>query len=237
MSRFVHLTPARLTAKVRRAGLGSPVFCFPVLPSHTLTYQWARELRRRGPRNFVAVTFALPDDEPVQIGHYGKEREAVTAARAVAMLRSMENPMGYEVIVPRRVTARDVRTIRPAPRITGWRYMPAAHGRKPCACPGCLGRGEFGAARLRRRFDEEIQRTPYAEVLATLRSEDEDDVYMAVTNLRGRGEVADFAFLAEHPDPDVREALAEALESYRGPAARVLRERLGLQASPERPAP
>ncbi|WIM93773.1 HEAT repeat domain-containing protein [Actinoplanes oblitus] len=227
MSRFVHLTPARLTATVRRGGLGAPVYCFPVLPSHTLTYQWARELRRRGAREFVAVTFVLPDSEPVDVGHYGKPPERVTAARAVAILRTMPDPRGYEVVVPRRVTAREVRTIRPAPRVTGWRYMPAAHGRRPCACPGCLGRGQIGAARLRRRLGEDGARQGYAELLAGLRSDDPDEVRWALWSLGGRGEVADFAFLAEHPDPEVRDELAEVLtESYRGPAARALLERL-----------
>ncbi|GAA4586443.1 hypothetical protein BJY16_007916 [Actinoplanes octamycinicus] len=227
MSRFVHLTPARLTATVRRAGVGAPVYCFPVLPSHTLTYQWARELRRRGTREFVAVTFVLPDAEPVDVGHYGKPPERVTAAEAVATLRAMPDPRGFEVIVPRRVTAGEVRTVRPAPRLTGWRYLPGAHGRRPCACPGCLSRGEFGAARLRRRQGEGDDSWSYARVLAELRSDDPDEVYFAVGCLRGRGEVRDFAFLAEHPDPEVREVLAEVLaESYRGPAARALRERL-----------
>ncbi|BCY12427.1 HEAT repeat domain-containing protein [Actinoplanes sp. L3-i22] len=227
MSRFVHLTPARLTAKVRRSGLGAPVFCFPVLPSHTLTYQWARELRRRGVREFVAVTFVLPDAEPVEVGHYGKPREAVTAAEAVARLRTMEDPSGYEVVVPRKVTSAEVRTIRPAPRLTGWRYLPAAHGQRPCACPGCLSRGEYGAARLRRRFDEDGRRTPYPELLEELRSADVWAVTAALWQLKGRGEVADFAFVAEHPDPEVLEILAEVLDTrYRGPAARALRSRL-----------
>ncbi|GIE86367.1 hypothetical protein [Actinoplanes regularis] len=227
MARFVHLTPARLTAKVRRAGVAGPVYCFPVLAAHTVTYQWARELRRRGAREWVAVTFLLPDSQPVEVGHYGRERATVTAAEAVGLLRAMEDPTGYEVIVPRRVTAAEVRTIRPAPRITGWRYLPAAHGRAPCACPACLGRGEFGAARLRRRFDYDERRTPYPEILTALHAEDSDEVLGALWSLRGRGEVAALAFLAEHPDPEVRAELAEILDrDYRGPAARALRARL-----------
>ncbi|GLW28054.1 HEAT repeat domain-containing protein [Actinoplanes regularis] len=226
MARFVHLTPARLTAKVRRAGVAGPVYCFPVLAAHTVTYQWARELRRRGAREWVAVTFVLPDTEPVEVGHYGRARATTSASEAVALLRGMADPAGYEVVVPRRVTAAEVRMIRPAPRITGWRYMPVAHGRTPCTCPGCLDRGEFGAARLRRRFGGDERRVPYPEVLAALHSEDSEEVRGALWMLRGRGEVAALAFLVEHPDPKVREALEEILEDYRGPAATALRARL-----------
>lgn len=36
----------------------------------------------------------------------------------------------------------------------------------------------------------------------------------AAAALRGRGEVRDFAFLADHPDPEVRELFAEIRPRY-----------------------
>jgi hypothetical protein len=35
-------------------------------------------------------------------------------------------------------------------QVTGWRYMPDAHGTPPCGCPVCNPRGAYGAAKIRR---------------------------------------------------------------------------------------
>jgi len=43
---------------------------------------------------------------------------------------------------------------------------------------------------------------------------------------RSRGGAEELAYLADHPDPDVREILYETLAFYRGRAARDLRARL-----------
>lgn len=72
-----------------------------VLPSFTLTYQWVRELRRWHPGVLVAVHLRLPHDEPVTAGHYNAPPREVTAAQAVAAVRELDDPRGYEVFVPR----------------------------------------------------------------------------------------------------------------------------------------
>jgi hypothetical protein len=45
---------------------------------------------------------------------------------------------------------------------------------------------------------------------------------------RRRGGAEELAYLADHPDPDVREVLAETLTSYRGHYARRLQARVRL---------
>ncbi|MFG3704693.1 hypothetical protein ACGF7U_08145 [Micromonospora sp. NPDC047670] len=47
-----------------------------------------------------------------------------------------------------------------------------------------------------------------------------------------RGGAEELAYLADHPDPDVRDTLESALRAYRGRAARRLRERLQRGDSP-----
>ncbi len=53
MAMFVHLTSAANAPRIRRSGIRAAghgqgsvrgVYCFPVLPSYTLTHQWLREL-------------------------------------------------------------------------------------------------------------------------------------------------------------------------------------------------
>lgn len=159
MTLLVHLTPAKHVRRIRRAGIAAVsvgrsgetgVYCMPVLPSYTLTHQWLRELRRWGPRGFVAVHFRVPDDEEVTVGHYGRAPQRLTAAEASGLIRALDDPRGHEIFVPRAIARSELHRVRRVRQVTGWRYRPDAHGTPPC--PYCIIPGEYGAARLRRRL-------------------------------------------------------------------------------------
>ncbi|MEU5694427.1 HEAT repeat domain-containing protein [Actinosynnema sp. NPDC020468] len=226
MALFTHLTSEKLARSVVRTGIRSTargVFCLPVLPSYTLSHQWARELRRRGQRTIVAVDFRLPDDEPVEVGHYGAPRVALTAAGAVALIRDHEDPRGYEVVLARGVSRREIHRVRPVSRVVGWRYRPDAHGRTPCPCPVCCF-GDYGSARIRARLgdpdDTRVETKP--ELMAMLAEADSvSDLTIALFQLgtRSRGNPEELAHLLDHPSAEVREQLAKTLAAYRGPRA------------------
>ncbi len=211
------------------------MYCMPVLPSFMLTYQWVRELRRWHPGVLVAVQLRLPDDQPVTVGRYGTQPVTVTAARAVAAVRELDDPRGYEVFVPRAITAAEVRRVRDVPQGVGWRYLPAAHGRRPCTCPVCLPRGGYGAARLRRRFRYEQPPRPKSELMMQLATADTADEIIDVLGELGRGRrggAEELTYLADHPDPHVRDTLDSVLRAYRGRQARRLRAYLRSSAAP-----
>mgnify|MGYP000072837499 FL=1 len=162
MTLFTHLASADDVRSIRRVGVRARsrdhegtagVFCLPILPSYQLTHQWGRELRRSGRRTMVAVDFRLPDDEPVRVGHYGHEHVELASAEAAALVAGCEDARGYEVFVPRAIDAKEIHRVRAVNRVTGWRYMPHAHGRLPCPGPGCLRRGEYGSAKIRRKAE------------------------------------------------------------------------------------
>jgi len=106
------------------------VFCVPVVPDFTKTFQWARELRAGGARSMVAVFFEVQDSESVLIGHYGAQHTRTTAVAAHAIFLSSAGMEGQEVLVPRRIEAAEIRAIKAAPRLMGWRYYPKAKGRE-----------------------------------------------------------------------------------------------------------
>jgi hypothetical protein len=125
MADFVHITSVRAARRIERTGIaarshrvaeGRGVYCMPVLASFTLTHQWVRELRRWHGGVLVAVHLRLPDDEPVTVGRFGQPPREVTAAEAVAVVRELTDPRGYELFVPRAVAAAEVRRIRNVPQ-------------------------------------------------------------------------------------------------------------------------
>ncbi|WP_206301781.1 HEAT repeat domain-containing protein [Streptomyces sp. AcE210] len=251
MAMFVHLTPQANAARIRRAGIraagrrhdgGRGVFCFPVLPSYTLTHQWLRELARHGgPRGLVAVQVRLPDDEPVTVGRYNRDPLATTAGDAVRRLAAMDDPRGWEVFVPRAVAKREVQRVRAVRQVTGWRYFPDAHGVVPCTCAGCRVRGEYGSRRLRERRPHPHDGPPPPAPALLRRVEAAGDPGDVTTlcealhwfGLRRRGPVERLSRLADHPDPAVREALADAVAGWSTPGVDALLDRLVADPDPD----
>lgn len=95
---FVHLTPERNIASIRRQGIGlrkqlfhsRGVYAVPVMPNFYVSHQWLRELKRSKGGTIFGVYFRVPDDEPVAIGHYHSQSATMTAAEAVALLYAAE---------------------------------------------------------------------------------------------------------------------------------------------------
>ncbi|WP_433351573.1 hypothetical protein ACQP25_00855 [Microtetraspora malaysiensis] len=163
MTLLVHVTAAKNVRSVRRAGIRADsighggmtgVYCLPVLPSYQITYQWVRELRRGGQRAMIAVHFRVPDDEPVLAGHYNRPPLQLSSAEAAALVAEQQDARGYELFLPRPVSAKEIHRVRSVNQVTGWRYMPGAHGSPPCACPVCNPSGGYGAAKVRKAFGE-----------------------------------------------------------------------------------
>jgi len=244
MAWFVHLTPEKNSARIRRAGL-SPVshsrsddprpglYCTPLLADYTLTYQWSREIKRWKSPRLAAVHFRIPDDTAVTVGYYGNVPQPVTAAQAVARFLSLspEDMRGYEVFLPRGVTPQEIRRIKSLARPIGWRYRPNAHGHRPCACPACLDRGEYRISRIRDKssYYDTSHIRPRQEVLEKLSTaQDGAEIVALLDQLRGRGQgdVFRIAYLADHPDPEVRETLAYTLDGFNKKAAAELLEKL-----------
>jgi hypothetical protein len=57
------------------------------------------------------------------------------AARAARLIMLVADPRGYEVIVPRRVEAGEIKAVRAVNRVVGWRYSLESKGRKSSVCP------------------------------------------------------------------------------------------------------
>lgn len=179
MPLLVHIAPGNRANDIGRSGIAARrvpgsdreipfqrvVWAFPILPSYTLTHSWSREMKRWRATSLAAVTFRVPDDEPVLARHYSSPPRRMTAAEAVGLITSLEDPRGYEIMLSRRIEPREIVRVRPLPKAVGWRYYPDAKGQpaKTCDCPMCLPRGEVKARRFRERVYDRMSdqgRTP-----------------------------------------------------------------------------
>ncbi|MFB7476227.1 HEAT repeat domain-containing protein [Kitasatospora sp. NPDC056184] len=257
MAMFVHLTSTANAPRIRRSGIRAVshgqdgtrgVYCFPVLPSYTLTHQWMRELGRFDSRGGkAAVHVRLDDAQPVEVGPYGERarqrQRTVTAAEAVRRIAALDDPRGWEVFVPRAIRAGEVHRIRAAPQVVGWRYHPDAHGTRPCTCFGCRVRGEYGSRRLRERLPHPLDGPPPPTrvLLARIAAAGDPGDPVAVREAlnwfwmprRRRGPVDELARLAAHPDPVVREILVRTVAAWTTPGVDGLLDRLADDPHPD----
>ena len=156
MISLIHIADKNDEASIIKNGLRSTkrktgprgVYAVPVVPNYATTHQWARELKRRGVRTLICVQFSIPNSESVLIGKYNGEKLEMTASEAAAAVLNHTDPMGLEVIIPRRIMPKEITRTYLAPQLTGWRYYPGAKGKEPfCHCKFC-NRGEIRARRL-----------------------------------------------------------------------------------------
>ncbi len=155
MVSFLHIADKNEEKSIAKNGIRSGklkaargVYAVPVVPNYATTHQWARELKRSGVRTLICVQFKIPNNESVWVGRYNGEKLEMTASEAAAAFVKHTDPMGLEVIVPRKILPKEITGSYIAPRIAGWRYYPDAKGKKPfCHCKFC-NRGEIRAQRL-----------------------------------------------------------------------------------------
>lgn len=175
MPRFIHLAPEALVKRIERNGIqptrirGWPqdapmsaidraVWAFPVMPSFTVSHQWLRELKRFGVRTLVAMVFRLDDREPVYVRHYSHAPEPTTAAQAVGLILSQEDPLGWEVMIPRRIRPAEIVGVRHVPQKLGWRTIPDRNKGLVCDCPVCVSAGTVKSSIRRAQFAAYLER-------------------------------------------------------------------------------
>jgi hypothetical protein len=161
MAIFVHLSPESQVARIRRSGISrlrraagdfpGGIFAVPVTRNFYVSHQWLRELKRRQCGPLAGIYFRIPDEERVWVGHYNQNHRWMSAVETVGEFMRAEDAQGWEVVIPRRIEAREIHRTRRLPQVIGWRFYPGAKGRPPfCTCKFCT-RGEYGARRLRQR--------------------------------------------------------------------------------------
>jgi hypothetical protein len=156
MASFIHIADKKNEQAILRNGIKltkrrsgvQGIYAMPVVPNFASTHQWARELKRRPIRTLICVQFRIPDEDSVLVGKYSGEKLEMNAAEAVRAVLTHIDPMGLEVLIPRKINAKEITRTYLAPRVTGWRYYPTAKGKPPfCHCKWC-NRSEIRAQRL-----------------------------------------------------------------------------------------
>ncbi len=123
MAKLIHITAAENEKKILYGGIKTNqwglVFFMPLLPNYLISHQWARELKRSGIKNFVAVEFKLPNEELVWFGKYSGQHTNIPLNRAIIELKSKDDQLGYECFIERKIETKDITRIKHIPKPMG----------------------------------------------------------------------------------------------------------------------
>lgn len=222
---LVHLADERESAAIEKNGIKpgkgrQGIYCMPVTQSFYISHQWLRELKRRGVRSYVGVYFKLDSKTMVYAGKYHEKHKHITLGEAIKEIRSMEDPLGYELLIDRKIESKEIESIRRLPQNMGWRYFPASHEKGiGCACPMCLPRGSIKAKNLRDKLDPPVRRPAYPELLAKILVEEDPDeienLLWSVKANRRRSDPQRLMFLLDKNSDDINRLLARTLAVFR----------------------
>jgi len=161
---LVHLADEREAKKILNGGIKigkqcTGVCCMPVMQNFLVSHQWLRELKRRGVRKIVGVYFRVKTDEKVWAAHYNKPHKHITVGTAIKHIMRLSDPLGYELIIERKIEPSEILYVRDLPQVLGWRYKPHAHDTRPyCTCPLCIPPGSIKSNNLRIRLEGEKEK-------------------------------------------------------------------------------
>ncbi len=228
MPTLVHLADEREASSIKKNGIKigkhrQGIYCMPILQNFYLSHQWLRELKRRGINTFVGVYFKLDSKTKVYAGRYNQDHQYIELGEAIKEIQTIDDPLGYEIIIDRKIESKEIDKIKSLPQTIGWRYQPRSHGTKPCSCDYC-NRGNIKADRIRQKYDPKEKIPSYKIIIEKLRvTENEDEISDLLMNIRSKkrkGDPTELMFLLDKNSASIDQDLALTLAKYNHKAAK-----------------
>lgn len=202
----------------------------PVTQDFYISHQWLRELKRRGIRTFVGVYFKLNSKELVWFGKYHEGHKRMELSKALSEFMKADDKLGFEFLIERKITSKEIDKIKHLPQTIGWRYMPNSHSRRlTCACPMCITPGEINSRKKREKIEPKERVLPLKEIIQKLKVEtDEFEIerlFGLVRRKKRRTDPEEFRFIVDGGNISGIRALASSLEFFKHPnTIKILRE-------------
>jgi hypothetical protein len=223
MPTLVHLADEREASNIKRNGLKigkfrQGIFCMPVMQNFYLSHQWLRELKRRGVKTFVGVYFKVDSKTKVFAGKYNSEHRHIELGQAIKEIQTMDDPLGYEIIIDRKINAKEIERVKNLPQTIGWRYKPRSNGQKPCSCDYCI-KSTIKANRIREKFEPKESSSSYNELLKRLKIKEDvseiEDLLCRIRSKRRKGDPNVLLFLLDKNSVSIDQEIALTLQKFR----------------------
>lgn len=230
MPTLVHLADEREISSIKKNGIKigkhrQGIFCMPILTNFYLSHQWLRELKRSGVKTFVGVYFKMDSKTKVFAGRYNQDHRHIELGEAIKEIQTIEDPLGYEIIIDRKIEAKEIDKIKSLPQNIGWRYKPRANGLKPCGCDYCI-KSSIKGNRVRQKYDPKEKTISYKEILERLKVEDDiyeiENLLCSVRSKKRKGDPTDLLFLLDKDSTSIDQEIALTLKMFKHKATKAI---------------
>lgn len=228
MPTLVHLADEREASSIKKNGIKigkyrQGIFCMPVLTNFYLSHQWLRELKRRGVKTFVGVYFKMSSKTKVYAGRYNQEHRHIELGEAIKEIQTIDDPLGYEIIIDRKIEAKEIDKIKSLPQNIGWRYKPKANGLKPCSCEYCI-KSTIKGNRIRQKYEHIEKTISFKEILARLKKEDDiyeiENLLYSVRSKKRKSNPTELLFLLDKNIVSIDQEIALTLKMFKHKASK-----------------
>jgi len=230
MPTLVHLADERDSSSIKMNGIKigkhrQGIFCMPVLQNFYLSHQWLRELKRRGANTFVGVYFKIDSKTKVYAGRYNHNHKYIELGEAIKEIQTIDDPLGYEIIIDRKIGAKEIGKIKRLPQNIGWRYKPRANGTKPCSCDYCI-KGTIKGNRVRQKYNPKEKVISYKEILERLKVVSDlyeiENLLRSIRDKKRKGDPTELLFLLDKNSASIDQEIALTLKMYKHKAAKAI---------------
>jgi hypothetical protein len=230
MPTLVHLADERETSSIKKNGIKigkfrQGIFCMPILTNFYLSHQWLRELKRSGVKTFVGVYFKMDSKTKVFAGHYNQDHRHIELGEAIKEIQTIDDPLGYEIIIDRKIEAKEIDKIKSLPQNIGWRYKPKANGLKPCGCDYCI-KSTIKGNRVRQKYDPKEKSISYKEILERLKTETDiteiENLLCSVRGKKRKGNPTELLFLLDKNSISIDQEIALTLKMFKNKATKAI---------------
>lgn len=227
MPRFVHIADKKNAKKIEKNGIKigkgrNGIFCMPVTNEFSISHQWLRELKRNGAKTLVGVYFKIESNEKLWYGKYFENHQYEEAGIALKEFKSIEDKLGFEFFIERKIEPNEISKIKSLPQNIGWRYSPTSHERKlNCGCPMCISRGGIKSKKKREKFEPPIEKKSFIEIVEALKTETNDseieNLFWQLRRKKRKANPEVLRFIFEKRDKEMIRFLAFSLDTFQHP--------------------
>lgn len=139
--------------------------------------------------------------------------------------RKGDLPLGYEIIIDRKIEAKEIDKIKSLPQNIGWRYKPRANGLKPCGCDYCI-KSTIKGNRVRQKYNLQEDGISYNEILEKLKVEDDifeiENLLCSVRSKKRKSDPTELLFLLDKKSTSIDQEIALTLKMFKHKAAKAI---------------
>jgi len=151
-----------------------------------------------------------------------KNHQFKETGEALKEFKKVEDQLGYEFLIERKIEAKEISKIKWLPQKIGWRYSPNSHKNKlSCGCPICISKGAIKSKKKREQFESTTKKKSLKKIIEALKTETNDnkidELFWYLRRKKRKADPEILRFIFKKRDKGMIRLLALSLYTFQHP--------------------